>query len=81
MVDPDSSPSPDDERCTNPYDEDDAPKLHRAYRAGWAARHDDIPHTSNPHDDTDAEAGRAWINGWQAAHLRLAQRDRTAGFP
>jgi ribosome modulation factor len=69
-------PSPPVENCPNPYDADDTPVLHRAYREGWTARRDGAPHPTDPYAGRP-RAHRAWLNGWQAAHQRLAP-DRTS---
>jgi ribosome modulation factor len=62
------------DQCNNPYDPDTSPDAHRAYREGWEARCVDKPHTATPYGaDREAEQ-QAWMNGWQAAHLRFAQQ-------
>jgi ribosome modulation factor len=67
------------DQCTNPYSAETHPAAHRAYREGWEARYDGRPHTANPHGTEGTTACRAWLSGWQAAHLRLAQRPSSSG--
>jgi hypothetical protein len=70
---PDAPPGGLDQ-CNNPYDEETHPNAHDAYREGWEARRAERPHTANPYETEGWTVQRAWINGWQAAHLRFAQQ-------
>ena len=69
-----TSSAPD--HCTNPYDAESQPKAHQAYREGWEARGHEQPYDSNPYEARGWTLERAWLNGWQAAHLHHAQRER-----
>jgi ribosome modulation factor len=63
---------------TNPYDAETQPRLRAAYQDGWDARQNNAPHKACPHSvETATRRHRAWINGWQAAHLLRAQQSRT----
>ena len=62
------------DRCNNPYDLDRHPNAYRAYREGWKARCEDESHTQNPYETDGWTVQRAWMNGWQAAHLHFAQK-------
>lgn len=61
------------DQCNNPYDDEAHPDAYRAYRKGWEARHSDKPHTANPYETDERTTHRAWLNGWQAAHLHSTQ--------
>lgn len=74
MADLHTHPSDGLDHCNNPYDPEAHPNAHRAYREGWEARCAEQAHTSNPYETDGWTVQRAWVNGWQAAHLHFAQK-------
>lgn len=75
MSQPVSFAADNSDPCSPPYDAENDPELHRAYREGWTGRRQELPYHKNPYSTPNVQ--RAWTNGWQACHLREAHRTET----